>query len=230
MSTIKTQTTKDYGTDALWGNRYLNAKQEYDQRVGEARHQAANWRIATFLVTIALIICIGGLIYQSGKSKVIPYVIQINDKGAVVSATAVPEKYIPRAAEIKYFLREFVIQTQSLPLDPVIAKQNWIKAYSVLTPAAITKINNLIKTKGENPLSKIGQETKQIEITVVVPLSESSYQVRWKTKIYDNNGNLIETNKMTGLFTIEFREPTEKTIKNNPIGLYIKDFNWEKEN
>jgi type IV secretion system protein VirB5 len=208
---------------------YHRAKQEWDERIGSARVQAKNWRICALGSLVLCFILTIGLIYQSSKSTVTPYVVQVTKDGVVQAiGPAQNMNYVPQEKEIKYFLSQLVQNTRTLPLDPVVAKRNWLSSYEYLRPSAALKMNQYME---EDKLSeRLGTETTQIEVNVVVPLSKESYQIRWKETVYDSDGNLKESYNMTGLFTIEFYPPkSEKELLVNPIGLYIKDFSWSRE-
>lgn len=208
---------------------YQKAQAEWDRREGDARKQAMNWRLSAMISGLACLVLIFGLIYQSAKATVIPYVVQINSDGVVQSiGPAHQENYQPQEPEIKYFLNQLVTKARSLPLDTVIAKKNWMDVYAFLRESAAQKMNTALKET--NMVGRLGAETSQVEVTVVVPMSPNSYQVRWKETRYDLQGNVQEVTKMTGLFTIEFAPPrNEKALAVNPLGLFIKDFSWSKE-
>jgi type IV secretory pathway TrbF-like protein len=208
---------------------YQKAQAEWDRREGDARKQAMNWRLSAMISGLACLALIFGLIYQSSKSMVVPYVVQINSDGIVQAiGPAHRENYQPQEPEIKYFLSQIVSKTRSLPLDAIIAKKNWTDVYAFLRESAAQKMNTYMTQN--NMVGRIGTETSQVEVTVIVPLSPHSYQVRWKETRFDLEGNQKEVAKMTGLFTIEFASPrNEKELSVNPLGLFIKDFSWSKE-
>jgi len=218
-----------YQTEEELISPYLAAKAEWDERIGSARVQAYNWRICA-LGAILLNILLGvGLIYQSSKTTVIPYVVRVNSDG-IAQSVGTPEQmnYVPKEVEIKYFLTQFVQKIRALSIDPVVSKHNWVSAYAFLTQTAAQKMNNYIKE--DNPITKLGKITTQVEINVIVPISKDTYQIRWQEKVFDKDGGSVETYKMTGIFSIIVSPPTDqKELLSNPLGLYIKDFSYNKE-
>lgn len=223
------QPTQSYKPEDEPVNPYLKAKEEWDNRIGSARVQAMNWRLCALSAIFLCIILASGLIYQSSKSTVTPYVVQVNSEG--MSEAIGPAKqtnYIPQEKEIKYFLSQVVQKARTIPLDPVIAKQNWVSVYAFLLPSAAVKMNEIIKR--DNPMAKVGEETVQVGINVIVRMSENTYQVRWNEDVFSKEGATKESYKMTGLFTINITTPkSEKMLLVNPLGMYIKDFSWSKE-
>lgn len=219
--------TTNYKPENYPVTTYEDAKKGWDDRIGSASKQAYNWRLfalGTLLISIILAI---GLIIQSTKSQIKPYRVNMYADGSAQAVGPVPE-YIPQEPEIKYFLSQFVQKTRTMPIDPIVWKQNWLSAYGFLTQVSAVKMNELIKK--ENLSAKLGSETRQVDINSIVPLSEKTYQIRWKEIRFTSQGGLIENYSMIGIFTIIFIEPkNEKAIINNPLGLYIQDFSLSKD-
>ena len=210
-------------------SKYVAAQEAWDDRIGSSVVRARNWRFCALSVIFLCILLTGGIIYQSQKAMVTPFVVMVGLDGApfAVEKAAVPN-YVPQEREIKYFLKEWVRKIRSVPLDPVMAKENWVAAFSQLHGAALTKMRDVMQQ--ENLPGKLGKETVQIEVQVVVPMSTNTYQVRWTETLYSKEGKITEANKMTGLFSIEIYPPKdEKEILTNPLGLYIKDVSWSRE-
>ncbi len=230
MSTSElNQATKSYKPEGYPVVSYEKAQKEWDDRIGNSRVQAKNWRLCA-LGLLAFCLFLAYIINSiSGKSRIIPYVVKLGQDGAAIAVGPATEmNYTPEEKEIKYFLSQFVQKTRSLSLDPVVAKQNWLTAYKYLNQSGTFKMNQLVKDN--NPFADLGSLTKQVEINVIVPLSKNSYQVRWREDICTVGGSLKERYQMTGIFTVDFSVPkTEKEILDNPLGLYIKDFSWGKE-
>jgi len=208
---------------------YEKAKTEWDNRIGTARVQAYNWRLMAFSLAVVVLMLLGGLVYMATRSSVTPYVIQVNNDGVVQAVGPAKEAiYTPQEPEIKHFLSQFVTKVRSVPLDPVVVRQNWISAYAFMRQTAASKMNEEIKK--DDPLSRMGRELVQVTIKTVVPLSGDTFQVRWNEDVFTKEGALKESYKMSGLFTVEFSQPkTEKDLLANPLGLYIKSFSWSRE-
>ncbi|GFO63607.1 conjugal transfer protein TrbF [Geomonas paludis] len=208
---------------------YQKAREEWDNRIGTARVQAKNWRIMALALAGICALLTGGLIFQSAKSKVVPYVVQVNGDGLVQAAgPATRTNYTPSRAVLQYFLSQFVTYVRSVPLDPVVAKERWLSAYGYLRQSAANTLNEIAQK--EQPLQKVGQETVSVQIKSVVPLSGDTYQVRWEENCFSKDGISSGARNMTGLFTVEISPPTEEAmLKQNPLGLYIRHFSWSQE-
>jgi type IV secretory pathway TrbF-like protein len=223
------QAPQNYQSDQSMVNRYHDAKKVWDERIGDARVQAANWRLVALVSIVLGIVLAYGLIYQSTKSKIIPYMVRVNADGSAQANGAIPDRYLPQQTEIKYFLSQFIQRVRTIPTDPVVFKQNWLSAYSFLRPVAAMKMTGIVNQ--ENPASLIGNETREINLTSILPITNNSYQIRWKETSYVADGSQKEQANMSGIFTFEVSMPSDEKVLNvNPLGLYIKDFSWGKEN
>jgi type IV secretion system protein TrbF len=208
---------------------YQRAAEEWDQRIGTARVQAANWRLAALLTIAYATIATGGLIYQSAKSTVTPYVVQVNSDGVVQAiGPARQADFKPGKPIVEYFVTQFIIKVRSLPLDPVVAKNQWLTAYDFLRKGAANTLNEIAVR--EQPFSKIGRETVSVRIKSVVSLSKDSLQVRWEENSFSKEGVTTGVQGMTGIFNFEMVPPNdEKRLRANPLGLFIKQFSWSRD-
>jgi len=229
MSNEFKQPLANVSPDSLPVTPYQRAKEEWDNRIGNARVQAANWRLATLGIFGLCILLLFGLIYQSSKSVVVPYIVQVGSNGEVLSsARAIETNQDPQDNEIKYFLGKWVNDVRAMPIDIVVKKNSWINAYQFMRPQAAVKMNEYINK--ENPMAKAGEETVAVQLIGIIKMSKKTFQVRWIEEVFEKGGGLKETYKMTGLFSVGFTRPSnEKEILTNPLGLFIEDWAWAKE-
>lgn len=207
------------------------AAETWDKREGAIVVQNHNLRrIIVGLIVISGLLTVG-LVVQSLKSTVIPYVVEVDTStGMVKNAGPLQEnKYTPQEAETKYFISKFIINTREIPLDPVVYKEHWNTAYAFLTKAASSKMNAEIKN--EKTAEKFGKRTVQVNITSILPMEGSnSYQVRWNEEEFAIGSGEKTVTPMSGIFTItNIPAKDEETLKVNPLGVYISDFNWARD-
>ena len=223
------QPTPTYKPDGIPLTPFLKAKEMWDNRIGSARVQAYNWRLTCFATLGLCFVLILGLIYQSAKSSVAPYIVEVGPGGEVLAVTkAVQANRSPNDPEIRYFLAKWIKDVRSLPLDAVVKKQSWISAYGSMRQKAALKMNEIVRK--DDPMSNIGEETISVTPAAIVKMSDKTYQIRWTEDVFSKEGSPKQSYRMTGLITIDFTQPTnEKEIMTNPLGLYISDFSWSKE-
>jgi type IV secretion system protein VirB5 len=223
---------KQYANSSTPATPFDQAKEEWDRREGHIVVQNYNLRRLLLLSWLVLLVISGGLVVQSTKSSVVPYVVEVDSTTGVVrnAGLAEAQEYTPQAAEMKYFLSQFIRNIRSLPLDPVVYKMNMETAYGFLTKQAANKMS--VQLQNENPLEHFGKETVQVKIGSMLEMtdSSSSYQIRWMEEHYDIASGKKTSIPMSGIFTIRLQLPKQqKDLEINPLGIFIADFNWTPE-
>lgn len=129
-------------------------------------------------------------------------------------------------------MAEFILDTRTIPLDPIQYKNRLEKSKHFMTSEASQKFNTLLMK--DDPVKKLGRSTIQPEIRSVQlqPGSKSTYQVRWSEEEYSLAGGA--TGKKTyyvGLFNVgvDSRGQKEAEFLINPLGTKIKDLNISQE-
>jgi type IV secretion system protein TrbF len=67
-------------------NPYLAARREWDERYGDQITHARNWRSMAFLSGVVSLIASGGMIWQTSKSQVVPFVVVTDSLGRSVAS------------------------------------------------------------------------------------------------------------------------------------------------
>lgn len=206
---------------------YQKAAQVWDERLGSARVQAGNWRLAA-LAAIGLSGMLGVVILtQIARSGVVPYVVEVDRLGEVRAVGPAFEAYQPSDAQIAHFLARFIEDVRSLSIDPVIVRTNWLRAYDFVTDRGAQALNDY--ARDADPFTKIGSRTVTVEVTSVVRASGDSFEIRWKENTYEN-GSIAKTERYTGLATAVLKPPTDAvTLRKNPLGLYVHSLNWSRD-
>lgn len=212
---------------------YLRASQEWDDRPGRSTVQAKNWRLACFMSTCIGVILACANLYQVTARKVVPYVITVNgETGAPKVIGELGESdYQPQMNEIRYFLTQLVRYLRAVPADPVVVKQNWLTAYQFLTPQAANALNSRTAEEADAPLKKLGERTVTVQPISASSIGQSqSYQLRWAEEVFDKHGSRLDVYNMSGIFVVEIKPPKEESVlSSNPLGIYVKDFQWSRE-
>lgn len=212
---------------------YMRARQCWDDRMGSTVIQAKNWRLAFFTSTTLSLLLAAAMIILLKERHVVPVMVAIDkERGEPTVIGPVTEKsYTPGAPEIKYFLSQFIRFVRAVPADQVVIKQNWLRAYSFLRKDAAGLLNELTNNNPDSPLKKIGKSVVSVQPLSIVSIPDTnSYQVRWKESVYAAQGMKVDEYTMLGMFVIELDPPrNEETLQENPLGLFIKTFEWNRE-
>ncbi len=206
---------------------YQAAAQVWDQRIGSARAQARNWRLMAFGCLSLALLMAGGLLWRSAQSIVTPYVVEVASGGQVRAVGEAATPYKPTDAQIAYHLARFLTDVRSLPLDPIVVRQNWLEAYDYATDKAAATLNDYARSN--DPFSRVGQSSVAVEVTSVVRVSDASFQVRWIERAYVN-GSPATTERWTAVLSVVLQPPrTEERLRKNPLGIYVTGLSWSRE-
>jgi len=221
------RSTTAYGQTPEPVTPYQKAAQVWDERIGSARVQARNWRFMAFGCLALSIGLSGGVVWQAGRSTITPYVVEVDRLGEVRALGPAVAAYDPTDAQIAYHLARFVENVRSLSIDPIIVRQNWLRAYGYATDRAANTLNEYAREN--DPFSKVGQRTVTVEVTSVVRSSGDSFDLRWREQAFEN-GTLAETTRYTAVFSIVLQRPrTEEALRKNPLGIYVHALNWSRD-
>ena len=216
-----------YGTTEAPVTPYQKAAQVWDERLGTARVQARNWRLIAFGSLVLAIGLAGGLVWLGNTSRIAPYVVEIDKAGSIRVAGAAVEDYQPDDAQIAFHLARFIENVRSVSIDPVVVRENWLKAYDYATDRAANTLNDYAREN--DPFARIGTRTVSVEVTSVVRSSPDSFQIRWTEKSFEN-GALSKTERYTGVLSIVLKPPRDvETLRKNPLGIYVHGLNWSRD-
>jgi len=206
---------------------YQKAVDAWDQRVGTATVQAANWRYIAFgSVAISLVLA-GGMVWLSAQYRVVPYVVEVDKSGEPIALGKAAETYSPSDAQIAWFLAHFITNIRSLSTDPVLVRSNWLQAYDFATDDAARFLT--AQAQQHDPFAGVGERSVTVQITSVVRASRTSFQVKWIEQTYEH-GVLTATDHWTAILGVVVRTPQrEDVLRKNPLGLYVHELAWSKD-
>ena len=216
-----------YGSSAPVETPYQRAGQEWDRRIGAPVVQARNWRLMAFAGWAVCALAVGGLIYQNATKTIATYVVPIDRYGQPGRIELAGRAYTPSAAEMGYFLADWVTRTRSKSIDPIVIRDNWTTAYRFVIGGAIGQLNDYAKL--HDPFANAGQQAVSVEVVSVLERSPNTYQVQWRETTYDQ-GSTTQVANWTGLFTTKIQPPqNEAELRANPLGVYITAFQWSRD-
>ena len=208
-------------------NPYLAARLEWNERYGGFVRAANSWRAVAVVSLAMAMVGIGYALYQSTQVKLIPYIVEVDRLGTPALAGFPEQIEYADPRVVRSMLGGFVAGFKSVTPDAVVQKQYIDRTYALLrtTDPSTEKINAWFR--GANPFERARTVTVSIEVNNVVALSNQSYQIDWTEFERDRQGKELATRRFRGIATVTLAPPLdEATIRLNPIGLYIRDFDW----
>jgi len=184
-------------------NPYARSAAAWDERIGSARVQATNWRYIAFAsIALALISTIG-VVVIGVKKQVATYIVEVDKAGMPGRISLASKTFQPAAAQVGYFIGEVVRLVRERPLDPVVMRQQWTKAYQFLAGPAVNGMNEYAAAdSGLRNVPGEGATARTVEIKNILQKSDGTYQVRWTETTY-SNGIRRSTEDYTGLFQVK---------------------------
>ncbi len=208
-------------------NPYLAARQEWSERYGSYVKAAAAWRIVGITSMVLAVVTTSYALYQSTQVKLVPYIIEVDKLGSAVTAGFPQQIEYADPRVVRATLAGFVSNFRSVSPDTAVQKQYIDRTYAMLRTAdpATEKVNAWFR--GNSPFVKARTATVSVEVSNVVALSNQSYQIDWAEIERDRRGRELSTRRFRGVATVLLTPPQdEQTIRLNPIGLYLRDFDW----
>ena len=217
-------------------NPYLSARRTWNEHVGSVVSSRQTWQVVGILSLLIALAGVGGVIHIGSQSKFIPYVVQVDKMGQTLAAGPVTaaDKADPRI--IHATVADFINNARMVTPDVALQRKAVFKVYSVLSPndPATAKTNEWLNGNADaSPFKRAAKEMVNIEITSVIPQSPDTWQVDWTETTRDRQGALKgQPVPMRALVTVYTAEPTSQTtdeqLRNNPMGIYVRDYSWSR--
>ncbi len=226
MNTFKRPTTH-YGKVPEPETPYQRAAQVWDDRIGSARVQARNWRYMAFGSLILSAGFAAALVWQSARGTVVPWVVQVDRLGQAQAVAPATADYRPTDPQVAWHLGRFIEQVRSIPADPIIVRQNWLRAYEWTTDRGAAALNDY--ARANDPFTKVGKQQVAVEVSSVIRASPDSFRVAWTERHYES-GQLSTTERWTAILTIAIQPPRDtERLRANPLGIYVNAISWSRE-
>src|ERR1700677_885517 len=145
---------------------YQRAGQVWDERIGSARVQAKNWRLAFFSALALSGGLSGGLVWQSARGTITPWVVEVDKLGQAQAVAPAVADYRPTDPQIAWHLARFIEEGRGVPAHPVVLRHNWHNAYSYVTDKGELALNDYARTN--DPFSKVGKPQVSVEVSSVI--------------------------------------------------------------
>lgn len=206
---------------------YQRAQQAWDDRIGSARVQAKNWR----LMALGELALVGGLsaalVWQSANGSVVPWVVQVDRLGQAQAVEPAVAGYRASDPEIAWHLARFIEQVRSVPADPIVLRQNWLRAYDYTTDRGAAALNDYARIN--DPFARVGQSQVSVEVSSVIRASDDSFRVAWVERRYEQ-GQQASVERWSAIVTLVLQPPRDaERLRKNPLGIFVHAINWSRE-
>jgi type IV secretory pathway TrbF-like protein len=170
--------------------------------------QAKNWRLAFFGALALSGGLAGGLVWQSARGHIVPWVVQVDRLGEAQAVAPAEAGYRPTDPQISFHLARFIEQVSAIPADPVIVRQNWLRAYDFTTDRGAVALNDY--ARANDPFANVGRVQVAVDVSSVIRASPDSFRVAWTERRYQD-GSLAATERWSAILTIVVQPPRTPT-------------------
>lgn len=226
MTPFKRSSSRYAQTSAL-ETPYQRAGQAWDERIGSARVQARNWRLMAFGCLLLAVGSTGALAWQASRASVTPWVVQVDRSGRAEAVGPASAGYRASDPQVAWHLAQFIEDVRGLPADPVVLRQQWLRAYQYASGQGALSLNDFAREA--EPFGRLGREQVSIEVSSVVRASPESFRVEWIERHYAA-GALAAVERWTAILSIALRPPRDpEGLRRNPLGVFVTNLSWSKE-
>lgn len=219
-------------------NPYLDARNTWNDRVALLVSGQRQWQLVSVLSLLIAVGSLGAYIYESNQSSYIPYIVEVDKLGQTAAVSIATKAQPVDPIIIKSYLASFIQNARMVTPDSTLQRKAIYDVFAVMEngSSATNKMTNYLNGNPKTtPFARAESETVSIQIDTVLPQTESSWQVTWFETTTDRDGvQHSAPTRWTALITIAVSPPdqftTEEQILRNPVGLYVTDYSWAKQN
>ena len=218
-------------------NPYLAARRSWNDHVGGVVASRQLWQVVALLSLLIALASVGGMVYIGSQSRFVPYVVEVDKLGQAM-AVAPAQRTAPVDARVVHAaVASFITDLRTVTPDVALQRKAVFRAYAMLSSsdAATAKANEWLNgTEDSSPFKRAARETVSTEIVSVIPQTPDTWQVDWVETVRDRQGVMkAQPARMRALVTVytvpATPQTTEEQVRNNPLGIYVRDFSWSRQ-
>lgn len=234
MSAILKKSSSDVSHEGE--NPYLTARRTWNDHVGSVISQRQTWQVIGILSLLIALAGVGGIIYIGSQSKFIPYVVEVDKLGQTIAVGPVQPTHNADQRVVHAAVADFISDARMVTPDVALQRKAVFRVYSKLSQndPATAKMNEWLNgTDESSPFKRAEKQMVSVDIKTAMPQTPDTWQVDWVETIRDRQGVIKETPvTMRALVTTYIAETTPQTtdeqLRNNPMGIYVRDFSWSR--
>jgi len=215
-------------------NPYLASRRTWNNHVMSVVSGSQIWQLIGILSLLIVLASVSGLIYVGSKSKFIPYVVEVDKLGSSQASGIVNSTVGSDPRLLSATVSEFIENARLVSPDIALQRKAIFNIYAHLSPndPATIKMNEWLNgTNDSSPFKRAAKEMVSIDITSVLPQTNTTWQVDWVETTRDRKGILKgEPAQMRGLVTVYQAKNnpniTDEDMRKNPLSIYVRDLSW----
>ena len=215
-------------------NPYMNARRQWNDHVALPVQTSRMWQMVALLALFIAACAVGGVIHIGSQSKFVPYVIEVDQLGEARAAMPAQRSSVVDPRVKHAFVARFISDLRMVTPDIQLQRESIFRVYSMMASGDPARQKAQEWYSSNSPLERAREETVSIEIKSVIPQSETTWQVDWIESVRDRKGKLVsQPFRMRALVQLYVSQPdastSEEEIRKNPLGIFVRDYNWQKQ-
>jgi type IV secretion system protein VirB5 len=194
----------------------------YHDLIADAQREKRRWQNMALFSLLFIIAAFFVLNRAVNLQRTVPVLVTVSEWGEASYKGEVRQdgksSQVPELA-IQYQVRDFITKLRTIPTDPEILYRDISHCYEMVTGACEKKMTGELRT--DDPFGKIGKQKRNVTIESVLKLSSTTYQIDWIENITVGQNAQY---RVRGVVTTELLVPPEKKRVQNPLGIYIADY------
>jgi type IV secretion system protein VirB5 len=210
-------------------NPYLAARREWDERYGDLITRARNWRTMALLSGLVAVIATGGVVWQAGRSRVVPFVVLIDSLGRPLASGTAEQASVADDRLKRAVVLSWVENLRLVTTDAVAQRKAVDRVYAHIASGSHAQTFISEFYRADPPFKRAQTDTVAVEVRSVLPTSDRTYEVEWIETTRDLYGTVKATDHWKGSFSITLNPPIdERQARINPLGIYVTQASWTK--
>jgi type IV secretion system protein VirB5 len=167
------------------------------------------------------------LAWESSKGTITPWVVEVDRLGEARAVEPASSTHQASDSQIAFHLARFIEHVRGLPMDAIVLREDWLRAYDFTTDRGAAALNDY--ARNNDPFAKLGKTQVAVEVSSVIRASPDSFRLAWTERRYEN-GQLAATDRWSAILAVVIQPPRDvDRLRKNPLGIYVNAINWSKE-
>jgi type IV secretion system protein VirB5 len=173
------------------------------------------------------IVSVAGLVYIGAQSRLVPYIVEVNQLGDALAAQRADVASTPDTRLIRAQLARWVSDTRTVYLDASAERTIIGEAYGMVDRSSPAYPDLNAYFRANDPFERAQTQTVNVHVTSVLPISQNTWRVEWDEEATSRDGSSQQVAHWQATVTIALHPPTDsETVLINPTGLYVQNFSW----
>jgi type IV secretory pathway TrbF-like protein len=212
-------------------NPFVAARHEFMNAFGDLAKGKRNWQVIAYALMGLLGLVTLAYVRLVQSRRVVPYVVQVDRLGQVVTVGPADELKRPDQRLIASELAQFVRAIRTvLPAAAAAGEAEMLRrGYAFVGPAAAAFLNDYFANPVNDPRVLGLRLTRQVDVTGVLRVPDSDvWRLQWtETERSTEPGGTTRTLAWEGYVTVTLVPPaTTAALEDNPLGLVVTSVNW----